>query len=225
VWLVLVALLLAGSLLANLIGASRGPLMSMALLFVLGAGVVWLRLGPRWGITLFAAGIAAFLVVASFVFQRDPEAFLLVQDYLFGDWTRDWTASNAGIPPGAVRLSMLLVPEAPFFGHGLASWAEALRHPVLGLQPDAFILGFAHPHNEYLNLLVKVGIVGTALFFAPMLIALAGAGRLAAQRGRRIHAVVIAWFVGAHLWWSQAESNRRPLECHSSALPTELWPL
>src|ERR687897_2510576 len=25
-------------------------------------------------------------------------------------------------------------------------------------------------------------------------------------------------------WWSQAESNRRPLECHSSALPTELRP-
>src|SRR6185312_4980237 len=25
-------------------------------------------------------------------------------------------------------------------------------------------------------------------------------------------------------WWSQTESNRRPLECHSSALPTELWP-
>src|SRR5262245_25104955 len=29
----------------------------------------------------------------------------------------------------------------------------------------------------------------------------------------------------AFLWWSQAGSNRRPLECHSSALPTELWPL
>src|ERR1700688_4942202 len=26
------------------------------------------------------------------------------------------------------------------------------------------------------------------------------------------------------LWWSQGESNPRPLECHSSALPTELWP-
>src|SRR3954464_15130801 len=25
-------------------------------------------------------------------------------------------------------------------------------------------------------------------------------------------------------WWSQSGSNRRPLECHSSALPTELWP-
>ena len=26
-------------------------------------------------------------------------------------------------------------------------------------------------------------------------------------------------------WWSQTESNRRPLACHASALPTELWPL
>ena len=26
------------------------------------------------------------------------------------------------------------------------------------------------------------------------------------------------------IWWSQAGSNRRPRECHSRALPTELWP-
>ena len=25
-------------------------------------------------------------------------------------------------------------------------------------------------------------------------------------------------------WWSQGGSNSRPLECHSSALPAELWP-
>ena len=31
--------------------------------------------------------------------------------------------------------------------------------------------------------------------------------------------------ISGDYWWSQAESNRRPLECHSSALPTELWPL
>src|SRR6516165_3323024 len=29
---------------------------------------------------------------------------------------------------------------------------------------------------------------------------------------------------GLRSWWSQGESNPRPLECHSSALPTELWP-
>ena len=26
-------------------------------------------------------------------------------------------------------------------------------------------------------------------------------------------------------WWSQTGSNRRPLACHASALPAELWPL
>src|SRR5437764_15441949 len=25
-------------------------------------------------------------------------------------------------------------------------------------------------------------------------------------------------------WWSQTGSNRRPLQCHCSALPAELWP-
>src|ERR1700736_6449918 len=25
-------------------------------------------------------------------------------------------------------------------------------------------------------------------------------------------------------WWSQAGTNRRPLACHASALPAELWP-
>src|SRR5690606_18594060 len=31
-------------------------------------------------------------------------------------------------------------------------------------------------------------------------------------------------WINRRVWWSQAESSRRPLECHSSALPTELWP-
>src|SRR5690348_17338277 len=26
------------------------------------------------------------------------------------------------------------------------------------------------------------------------------------------------------IWWSQPGSNRRPLQCHCSALPAELWP-
>src|SRR5208283_2016637 len=36
--------------------------------------------------------------------------------------------------------------------------------------------------------------------------------------------VIIAEPAETGTWWSQAESNRRPPECHSGALPTELWP-
>ena len=43
-----------------------------------------------------------------------------------------------------------------------------------------------------------------------------GSGRESGQRWRA---------KGAEKWWSQTESNRRPLACHASALPTELWPL
>src|SRR6476661_4104312 len=35
---------------------------------------------------------------------------------------------------------------------------------------------------------------------------------------------LVALILG-EIWWSQAGSNRRPRECHSRALPTELWPL
>lgn len=199
-WPILLAMLLTGaSLLASVIGGSRGPLLAMPLLFALVAAVVWMRLGPRWGLGILGLGAAGFLVTAGLVFQRDPQSLALVYDFLFGTWDDDWTTSNTGIRLELWRLSLQLIPEAPFFGHGLAAWPEVLRHPALGLAPDAFILHFGHPHNEYLNLLVKVGIVGTALFFAPMFIALAGIRRMTAKPSTPIHAVVIAWFVGAHL--------------------------
>ena len=50
-----------------------------------------------------------------------------------------------------------------------------------------------------------------------------------AGRDRRLHARRPDFgFVGVMdprgCWWSQAGSNRRPLACHASALPAELWP-
>ena len=73
------------------------PAAGNARLFVLVAAIVWLRLGPRWGIGILAAGAAGFLIAAGLVFQRDPQSLVLVQDFLFGSWSEDWTDSNAGI--------------------------------------------------------------------------------------------------------------------------------
>ena len=44
------------------------------------------------------------------------------------------------------------------------------------------------------------------------------------RKGRPRAALSSCWRTSLENWWSQSESNRRPLECHSSALPTELWP-
>lgn len=195
----LAALLVGVSLLANVLGGSRGPLLALPLLFALAATIVWKRLGAAWGCGFLVAGAAGFLAAAALVFQRDPQSLTLVWNFLFGTWEGDWMASTGGIRLELWRLSIQLIPEAPLFGHGLAAWPEVLRHPAVDVGPDAFILHFGHPHNEYLNLLVKVGVVGTALFFAPMVIAIAGIRRMTASPQMRIHAIVIAWVAGAHL--------------------------
>src|SRR5512147_542564 len=38
------------------------------------------------------------------------------------------------------------------------------------------------------------------------------------------HALAAPRVAKGEAWWSQAGSNRRPLACHASALPAELWP-
>ncbi len=50
--------------------------------------------------------------------------------------------------------------------------------------------------------------------------------RDAARAGRHCAASWLArsGVMGLKIWWSQAGSNRRPLACHASALPAELWP-
>jgi hypothetical protein len=44
------------------------------------------------------------------------------------------------------------------------------------------------------------------------------------QNPWRVPARVKTSCFARNAWWSQTESNRRPLPCHGSALPTELWP-
>ena len=192
-----VAGVLAASLVANMIGGSRGPLLAMPLLLLLAAAVLRTRLGPAWAVSLLIVGAVGFVAAAGVVFQRDPRSLELLGAFLFGQWGDAWIGSTAGIRLELWRLSLQVIPDALLFGHGHGAFSEVLLQHGL-VSPDAVILKY-HPHNEYLNLLVQIGIVGTALFFAPMAIALSGVRRLWTEPATRIHAIVIAWVVGAHL--------------------------
>ncbi len=44
------------------------------------------------------------------------------------------------------------------------------------------------------------------------------------KRYKQSIALLVASRAAAKRWWSQAGSNRRPPECKSGALPSELWP-
>ena len=51
-----------------------------------------------------------------------------------------------------------------------------------------------------------------------------GAGRDGRLHAGRANLGLIGGMGAGGCWWSQAGSNRRPLACHASALPAELWP-
>jgi O-antigen ligase len=96
-----------------------------------------------------------------------------------------------------LAIAWKLIPEAPWFGHGLRPFSEILA--ATGIAEDSSVARFAHVHNEYFNNLLKMGIVGTVLFYAPMILALALAGRTLKSPGQRLYAMAILWVVGAHL--------------------------
>lgn len=194
-----IALLIAVSLLANIIGRSRGPLLILPWLFILLTVLIWFRLGRAWGIGIFAAGAGAFAAAAAIVFARDPQLWTLLLGFLRGEEGITDIRTSAAIRLELWVATIKLVPEALWFGHGLGSWPDVLGHPRIDPAEAAYLQGFAHPHNEFLNLLLKIGLVGAALFLAPMGVAVAGTRRMMRDPALRLYAFTILWFVGAHL--------------------------
>ena len=98
-----------------------------------------------------------------------------------------------------LAIAWKLIPEAPWVGHGLRPFSEIVAGSTAGIAEDSSAARFAHVHNEYFNNLLKMGIVGTVLFYAPMALALILAGRRLNSPGQRLYAIAILWVVGAHL--------------------------
>lgn len=194
-----IVVVLAATTLAATISGSRGTLITMPLLVALVGALLWLRLGKAWSLGLFAVAIALFLAAAMTVFARDPQLWTTSWEYLAGEphlVRRDSAASMRYDLWGA---AIRLIPEQPIFGHGISSLPEVLRHPLAGVPADSAILDFGHVHNEYLDILLKAGIVGFILFYTPMLIALWLAWRGLADPARLVWAIAVAWVVGAQL--------------------------
>jgi O-antigen ligase len=193
-----IALLLTASLLATVIGGTRGTLIIMPWLFVILTAQIWLRLGKAWGGTMIAAGAIGVGVAATYVFQRDQEMWLLVQGFFSGspEFLAD---SPAGLRAAMWLAAIQLIPEAPLFGHGFIFFSDILASTS---EPTAMVQSiseFGHVHNDYLDLLLKAGIVGTVLFYGPMVTALAGSTRLVRSSEERVHGMAIIWVVGAYL--------------------------
>lgn len=192
------ALLLTASLLATVIGGTRGTLIIMLWLFAILTAQIWLQLGKTWGISMISAATLGVGAAATYVFQRDPQMWLLIQGFLSGSLEIDTTGS-ANLRAALGLAALHLIPEAPWFGHGLIPFSQILAAATEPPPMARSISEFGHVHNEYLDLLLKVGIVGMVLFYGPMAAAAAGATRLLRTPAERVQGLTIVWVVGAYL--------------------------
>ena len=128
---------------------SRGAFVALAVVSAL--YVLWRR-SPRTLIAAAVVGVAVLLLAPAAVYERLS------------------TGEGAGLDAiSAGRLNGLwlpLLPEVlqhPLFGNGISSilWSEAMRRGA-GSQ----VLVVTHPHNAYLEALLDMGVVGTALLCA-----------------------------------------------------------
>lgn len=194
-----IVIVLGATTLAATISGSRGTLITMPLLVLLVFALLWMRIGLKWGLGIAAVGGVLLLASAYAVFGRDPHMWTTLWGYLFGDPDELQYYSGTSVRYELWAAAISLIPEQLLFGHGISSVPEVLRHPAAGLPEGSQLLYYGHIHNEYLDLLLKTGLVGFVLFYAPMVVALWLAIKRLANPAHHLWALVVMWVVGAQL--------------------------
>lgn len=184
----LVALLLMLGCFGVLLTATRGTLLAAPLLVLL---LVW-SYRSQFSRRTFATAAAGVFVV-SFVG--------MVAILQFSDASLAELFARAGsdqLRLELLTLSISLIGYAPFLGHGLDSVPSVFLEFGLVDRSETMLFTFNHMHNQYLDMMVKTGFVGTAIFLAPALVGLGAAARLVTVPEQRHFALAIIWVIGAY---------------------------
>jgi O-antigen ligase len=155
-------ILLAMIFLANIlyVAVSRTALVALPILLTL---FCFRRLG--WKSTVgMMIGLTMFLATA---WSTSPYLRERVTD-LF-DEVRNYQPSAVRTPAGERleywRKSIIIIMNAPFFGHGTGSIREQFRQLAVG-QTGMAGLASANPHNQIFAITIQLGLVGTVALLA-----------------------------------------------------------
>jgi len=155
--LALTLALLAIVFLANIlyVATSRTALVAIPILVALFA---FMRLGWK-----SAAGLLiAVMVLAAAAWATSPHLRDRVTGVFeeVGDYQPGAAPTSAGQRLEFWRKSIMIVADAPVFGHGTGSIREQFRQSAVG-QTGMAALGSANPHNQILAIAIQLGLLGT----------------------------------------------------------------
>ena len=195
-------------ILAVFLTGTRGTLIGFLLLIPLVMIALFGRVTPWLAVAFICLALALWLVAAAFLVERDEGAAPTLLDFLT---TADATELGAdfeeapgfeddsiGIRLRLWTLAVELIREAPVLGHGIDSFPEVLRRPELGVPADSVLFTFSNVHNQYLDMVMKMGVPGALLFFGPLGVALVVGLRLGFDPARRIEGLALVWVGGSY---------------------------
>lgn len=195
--LILLALMIGLGIFAVFLTGTRGTLTAFALLFPL---IVIALFGktPLWPAAIFTVIVLVIaLVAASLLFAREQVVTMLI-DFLEGAPATAFRYGSTGFRLQLWTYGLELIRSAPLFGHGIDSFPQVLQRPELAVPADSFLYHFSNLHNQYLDTMMKMGLIGAVLFFAPLAIALVVGLRMALDPNDRPAGLAILWVGGSY---------------------------
>lgn len=209
----LLALVIGLGLFAVFLTGTRGTLIGFLLLLPLMMIALFGRM-TRWLVVAVAVlALAAWLAAALLLFERDQGAGPMLLDFLStagatehqeagidveGAETPRFRDDSVGIRLQLWILAFDLIREAPLLGHGIDSFPDVLRRPELGVPADSVLYEFSNVHNQYLDMTMKMGLLGAVLFFAPLAVASLVGLRMALDPAERVKGLAILWAGGSY---------------------------
>lgn len=194
----LLALVIGLGIFAVFLTGTRGTLIGFLLLFLLVLIVLVGRMSPWPAVVFTVLAVAALLVAGSFLFERDLETASMLLNFFNETHATEYREDSIGIRFQLWMHAFDLIGETPLFGHGIDSFPDVLRMPELGVPADSVLFTFSNVHNQYLDMMMKMGLLGAMLFFAPLAVALVVGLRLALDPAERVKGLAILWVGGSY---------------------------
>jgi hypothetical protein len=210
--MLLVSVGLAALVIASLMHVRRAAVDIAFVVAVVGVGTVAVVLTGTRG-TLLAVPLLALLLMIGYRSRFSQRTILstvigftiasvLAGLTVFTLWPEEFMQAIERAGSDTLRMRLLslswdIINDAPIFGHGLNSVPEVFAHLGLARTETSRLFQFNHMHNQYLDMLVKTGVVGSVLFFGPIVAAIVTSARLVSVPSERSLALAIFWVAGA----------------------------
>ncbi|WP_051603000.1 O-antigen ligase family protein [Simplicispira psychrophila] len=163
-WRVLMALALALGVAASLLSQSRGGWLALVGVLALGLLLVW-RIRRRTFVPLLA-GAAGLLLVLTLVLGFTPrfkERIGLATTEITGYLHTGQENTSLGVRLAQYKLIAQLIPQKPWLGWGAHGFVDEMQRRVDAGEYGPEMMHYPQIHNDFLDVWVKVGILGVLL--------------------------------------------------------------